>query len=282
MADAKDSSFLARNEFLIRRLHSLSGLIPVGAYMVVHLVTNASLLDGAGTFQRAVFGIHSLGDALPIVEWVFIFIPILFHAIVGVVIIAGSVPNTTSYPYGKNYRYYAQRATGMIGFAFIMYHVFQTRGWIHNGWWMEHFTRPLGGAEFYPYNAASTLGMIFQGSAAALIWIIYLIGVLSLVFHLANGIWTMGITWGVWISPAAQQRASNVCMGFGVLLAIVGLTAIYAAATVDVPAARAKEETMLKENIKAGYVKEDPHKVAPPLESSEISQVDASGKHKSN
>jgi succinate dehydrogenase / fumarate reductase cytochrome b subunit len=91
----------------------------------------------------------------------------------------------------------------------------------------------------------------------------------------------MGITWGVWISPAAQQRASNICMGFGVLLAVVGLTAIYAAATVDVPAARAKEKTMLEENIRAGYVKEDPHKVAPPLESNEVSQADANGKHNS-
>jgi hypothetical protein len=35
----------------------------------------------------------------------------------------------------------------------------------------------------------------------------YAIGILACVFHLANGIWTMGITWGVWTSPAAQSRA---------------------------------------------------------------------------
>ncbi|HRX77514.1 MAG TPA: succinate dehydrogenase, partial [Pirellulaceae bacterium] len=78
-------SFLARHEFLIRRLHSLSGLIPVGAYMCIHLLTNASTLDSSATFQRAVYQIHSLGSILPLVEWVFIFIPILFHGIIGVV-----------------------------------------------------------------------------------------------------------------------------------------------------------------------------------------------------
>ncbi len=31
--------------FLIRRLHSLSGLIPVGVFLFVHLATNASVLS---------------------------------------------------------------------------------------------------------------------------------------------------------------------------------------------------------------------------------------------
>ena len=252
---------MARNEFLIRRLHSLSGLIPVGAFMVVHLLTNASVNDGAETFQRAVFGIHSLGSALVVVEWVFIFIPILFHAIIGVMIIAGSVPNTGAYPYTKNYRYYAQRATGMIAFAFIMYHVFHMHGWFHFDAWTKNVAEPLGGHQFRAYNAASTMGQAMQGTGAVILWVVYLIGVLSSVFHLANGIWTMGITWGVWITPKAQQRASNLCAVFGVLLAIVGISAIYGAATVDVPAARAKEKEMLEANIKAGFVKEDPHKV---------------------
>ena len=49
-------SFLERNEFLLRRLHSLSGIVPVGAYMVIHLITNASVLDSPATFQRSVDG----------------------------------------------------------------------------------------------------------------------------------------------------------------------------------------------------------------------------------
>ena len=57
--------------------------------MVVHLLTNASVLDSPATFQKNVYSIHSLGVILPVVEWVFIFIPLLFHAIFGVLIIRG-------------------------------------------------------------------------------------------------------------------------------------------------------------------------------------------------
>ena len=56
---------------------------------------------------------------------------------------------------------------------------------------------------------------------------VYLIGVLSCVYHLANGLWTMGITWGVWTSPQAQARASAVCGAFGVLLAVVSVAALF-------------------------------------------------------
>ena len=229
--------------------------------MTVHLLANSSLLDGPATFQRTVFGIHSLGDALPIVEWVFIFIPILFHAIVGVMIVAGAVPNTGAYPYTKNYRYYAQRATGMIAFLFIVYHVFHMHGWFHFHAWTEYVATPLGGYKFRAYNAASTLGNAMQGPGAVVMWIVYLIGMLSCVYHFANGIWTMGITWGVWISPQAQQRASNVCLGFGAVLALVGCASIYGAATVDVKEAREVEERMYDANVESGFVKPNEHKL---------------------
>jgi succinate dehydrogenase cytochrome b subunit len=222
-------SFLARHEFLIRRLHSLSGLIPVGAYMCIHLITNASTLDSSGTFQRAVYQIHSLGSFLPVVEWVFIFIPILFHGIIGVVIIRGGLPNYGSYKYTSNLRYTLQRASGMIAFVFIMWHVFQMHGWFHFDAWQEGVAKPLGGARFDPYNASSSLGAVMRGVVVPLL---YAIGVLSSVFHLANGIWTMGITWGVWTSEAAQKRADRICMAFGIALAVVGLSAIGGAARI--------------------------------------------------
>lgn len=262
MAEQIGASFWERNEFLIRRLHSLSGLIPVGAYMVVHLMTNASVLDSPATYQRAVFGIQSLGSLLPVVEWTFIFIPILFHAILGVVIIAGGVPNTQSYPYAGNFRYTMQRATGMIAFAFIMWHVFHMHGWFHFDWWLENVARPLAGAQFAPYNAASTLGATMQGTGAIIVIVLYAIGVLASVYHLANGIWTMGMTWGVWVTPDASRRAGYVCNAFGVALAVVGLSAIYGAATVDVEEARNLEDRMYHHRVEAGDVLPNPHKRA--------------------
>ena len=199
---ASQDSWWLRHQFLIRRLHSLSGLIPVGAYMVVHLSVNASILNSPATFQSNVYQIHSLGRLLPLVEWTFIFLPLIFHAVLGVAIIRGGLPNVGSYQFSGNVRYVLQRVTGIIAFLFIFWHVFHMHGWFHNDWWMRTVAEPLGGAQFRPFNAASSVMIAMSGVVRP---VLYAIGILACVFHLANGIWTMGITWGVWVSPAGQR-----------------------------------------------------------------------------
>ncbi|WP_428307584.1 succinate dehydrogenase cytochrome b558 subunit [Lacipirellula sp.] len=266
--DSSRQSFLARNDFLIRRLHSLCGLIPVGAYMVVHLLVNASVVNGDATFQNNVLNIHKFGDLLPILEWGFIFIPILFHAIFGFFIIAGGMPNNHNYPYAANYRYTLQRATGVIAFFFIMLHVLHMHGWIHNESWLHYVVRPMGGAQFRPYNATSTAGAALQNGA---IVALYIVGVTACVYHLANGIWTMGITWGVWTSPTAQRRASYVCSAFGVLMMVVSATALFGLrAAVDTPEkmreVRAQEDRIVELKIATGDIQPNEHKEAAPLD----------------
>ena len=253
-ADAVGSTFFGRNEFLLRRLHSLSGLIPVGAYMCVHLITNATVLDSPASFQDKVYTIHSLGVLLPLIEWVFIFIPILFHAIFGFVIIKSGSTNSSTYSTSGNLRYTLQRISGMLAFAFIMWHVFHMHGWIHNETWVEQADK-LGGAQFDPYNAASSAGKAIQ--ASLLVQIFYTIGILSCVFHLANGIWSMGITWGLWISPAAQRRASWLSLAFGIGLSVVGMSALVGMRNVDVKAAREKEDQMYEARVAAGTLNEE-------------------------
>lgn len=230
-------SFLARNEFLIRRLHSLTGLVPVGAYMCVHLTTNASTLGGPAMFQKNVDLIHSLGPALPLVEWSFIFLPLIFHAVVGVWIIRSGQPNLSSYHYVGNVRYYLQRLTAWIALFFIAWHVFQMHGWIHNEKWL---TLIKGyGHQFDPHAASSTAALAMK---PLIVKIAYFVGVISCVFHLANGLWTMGITWGLWTTAKAQQRANYICGAFGAVLAVVGLSALVGVTKTDVPAAQAYEK----------------------------------------
>lgn len=231
-------SFLVRHQFLIYRLFSLSGLIPVGAYLVVHLLTNASIVNGPMSFQEQVDRIHSLGAALLPIEITFIFLPILFHAAVGWLIISGALPNTRSYPYASNIRYTMQRATGIIAFVFIVFHVVQ----------LHHLAgapfEDIGGAQFDPEHASST-------AAAAIrpLWItlLYAVGMLATVYHFANGLWTQGITWGLWTSPAAQRRASWISGIVGVLLAVIGLSAIGGMANVDLERAKLIENKMIEQ-----------------------------------
>lgn len=269
-------TFWARHDFLIRRLHSLSGLIPVGAYMVVHLLVNASVLESPNTFQKNVYQIHSLGALLPFVEWTFIFIPILFHAIVGVALVAGALPNTGAYPFAANRRYTLQRITGMIAFVFIAIHVFHMHGWFHADVWLKNVVNPLGGAQFRAYNAVSTAGAALQsGTMVAL----YLIGTLSCVFHLANGIWTMGITWGVWVSPQAQRRALRVCAVFGIALAIVSMGALFGMRQYGEgekwAEAREVEDNMYQHKVEAGEIRPNEHKRALEAEQQSSEEVAA-------
>ena len=255
----QNSSFLARHEFLIRRLHSLTGLVPVGAYMVVHLLVNASVLDGPGTFQRLVYQIHSLGVVLWVVEWALIFLPLIFHAVLGVVIIRGGLSNSGTYAHASNIRYTLQRASGMIALLFIAWHVFHMHGWFHAQWWREGVVEPLGGARFNPYNAASSAADALQGSVVVMI--LYVVGVLACVFHLANGLWAMGITWGVWTTPAAQRRASGVCAAGGVILAAVGLSSLAGMGTLDIDQAKQIEKRMEQAaRVTSGEVTPDEHK----------------------
>ena len=56
--------------------------------------------------------------------------------------------------------------------------------------------------------------------------IFYVAGILATVYHLANGIWTSLITWGITIGPSSQRIAGYACSVFGVVLGIVGLSSL--------------------------------------------------------
>ncbi len=227
------ASILGRHEFAIRRLQSLIGLLPIGGYLCFHLATNAAVLDGLETYQRRADQIHVIGPTtIFFLEWGLIFLPILFHGLIGLIIVSRGKRNLASYPYAGNWRYTLQRVTGVIAFVFILWHVFQMHGWFRFAWWTEHVARPLGGALFDPHDVATAPAII---RASAVTFVLYAVGVLACVYHLANGLWTMGITWGVWASPAAQRRAGFPCAAFGLILAVVGMGALIKMQTIELP-----------------------------------------------
>lgn len=230
--------------FLIRRLHSLLGLVPVGVFLCVHLIANATILapgEPGAEFQKAIERIHVLGPLLVPVEIFGIFLPLLFHAILGVKIWLSSTPNAQNYRYGSNLRYTLQRVTGGIAFLFIIYHV----------WQMHWLGKPLGAGHFElhsetgaPLAALTTAQAIQSGWWIA--WI-YGFGVLITVFHLANGIWTSLITWGITIRPATQRASGYACAVFGVLLGLVGIGAAIGFRTFDLesPATPSSHESSM-------------------------------------
>lgn len=227
------ASMFGRHEFLIRRLHSLVGLAPIGGYLVFHLATNGAILDGLEAYQHRADQIHKLGaTTILLLEWTVIFLPILFHGLIGMVIVTRGKRNVSDYPYEGNIRYTLQRVTGVVAFFFIFWHVLQMHGWLRWEWWVQYVARPLGGAAFDPkraYTAAQVLQSFW------LFPVLYAVGTLACVYHLANGVWTMGVTWGVWTSPRAQQWAKVPCAGFGLALAVVGMGALWGMMRAEAP-----------------------------------------------
>ncbi|HNO77379.1 MAG TPA: succinate dehydrogenase [Phycisphaerae bacterium] len=201
--------------FLARRLHSLTGLMFSG-FVCFHLLINATVLTGGESFQFCVEKIHILehmGILVP-VEMATIFFPIAFHALFGIVILLTSQSNMKDYPYGGNIRYTLQRLSAVVILVFLTMHI----------WHMHWLGKPFGGAQFDPANATSTAAAAMQSWS---LWApIYAIGVAATVFHLANGIWTALITWGVTIGPRSQRVAGYCCVALGAVLFVAGLGAV--------------------------------------------------------
>lgn len=253
VSDAPAKPFMQKHYFLLRRLHSLTGVVPIGVFLIVHLVTNSSIVwgqltghgeghGGVQTFQHEVNFIHSL-PALFLIEIFGLWLPIAFHSILGVYYATTARPNNKDYPYQDNWRYTLQRISGYVGVFFIFYHVATLR-------WGWTFLVP-GGAQWTSEYAASTLAMALRGHesdltfAGLMVAAFYMVGVSLLVFHMANGLWTAAITWGVTVSAAAQRRWGQICFLLGAGLMLAAWSAVIGFMTLDPAEARDVESRML-------------------------------------
>src|SRR6185295_7303868 len=94
--------------------------------MCFHLFENARAQQGQAQFDEAVAGIGHM-PFLPVLEAT-ILLPLLFHAVYGVVLALESKPNVGKYTYTRNWMYTLQLTTGLIAFAFICFHLYEYWG----------------------------------------------------------------------------------------------------------------------------------------------------------
>ena len=162
----------------MRKLHQFSGLVPLGFFLLEHFYTNSKAIDGAAHFNDAVKGLQSIPYIL-FIEIGGIFIPLIYHAVYGLVITWEARPNNLSSPYPRNWFYTIQRVTGVILFFFILFHVLNFRFGLIPGLNMVSVAHA-------PDQAFDIVAREFRMLP---IFIIYLIGITSTVWHFANGIW---------------------------------------------------------------------------------------------
>ncbi|HEY4565639.1 succinate dehydrogenase [Planococcaceae bacterium Storch 2/2-2] len=195
------------SDFYLRRLHSLLGVIPVGLFLTQHLIINYFSTRGEEAFNAASDFMGSL-PFLYVLEWVVIYIPLMFHAFYGVYIAFTANNNTGRFGTYRNWMFKLQRFTGVFLVIFIAWHIYQTR-----------IQKALGAEVDYNMMADifSSTGML----------IFYIVGVLAATFHLANGVWGFLVTWGILQSPRSQRIFSYVSVLVFVALAFIGVRAIF-------------------------------------------------------
>lgn len=203
--------------FLLRKLHQLTGIVPLGLFYLEHLYTNSSAMGGAKAFEKSVQGIFDIPYLL-FIEIFGIFLPLLFHSIYGAFISAEARPNVGNYGYGRNWFYVFQRITGIFLFFFLLFHILNFRFGMIPGL----NTTPVAGNADIAYKIVSDE---FQSLA---ILLFYILGVAATAWHLGYGLFLFAVDWGIIIGEKAQKYALNACLGLSALLFAVGVNAAFA------------------------------------------------------
>lgn len=199
---------MKEHEFFYRKLHSLLGVIPIGAFLIQHFMINYFAVYGEAQFNQAVQVVEALPFLL-FLEVFLIYLPILYHGVLGIYIACRSKNNPIRYGYVRNWFFYAQRVTGIITFIFILWHVYETR--IRVGLGLEQLNFEL------MEHILTTPVML----------IIYVIGILSTTFHFANGLWSFLITWGITQSPKSQKISTYITIFIFIVMSYVGIRALF-------------------------------------------------------
>lgn len=201
-----------RENFFWHKLHSLTGIIPVGFYMVQHITLNTFSLGGEEKFNGVIHFFEGMPKHFLLgLEVVAIWLPLLFHAVYGLFITSRMNENYTdsAYKYRENRYYLMQRISGILVFLFLVYHVTETT-----------INAKINGAEVILYDAwAAKL-------QNPIILIVYILGVLGASYHLCYGIWNFCIRWGITISRTAQERMAKFSFGAFVVITLMAWAAL--------------------------------------------------------
>jgi succinate dehydrogenase/fumarate reductase cytochrome b subunit (b558 family) len=217
---------------VLRKLHSLTGVVPVGVYLVFHLWTNAKVMQGRHAFDAAVAEIYGLPYLL-LIEILGIGLPLIYHAVFGIVIALEARPNLGRYPTNRNYTYVMQRVTGIALLAFLVFHVLTLRLPVAMG--------TMEKADFFPTlcDSLSSTG----SSGVPVLAIVYLLGTAAAAYHFAVGLSGFCFSWGITVSRRANQIATGLFAVVGLALFAIGASTIIYYATgstliFDMPARR--------------------------------------------
>ncbi|MNW54484.1 Succinate dehydrogenase cytochrome b558 subunit [compost metagenome] len=187
------------------------------------MLTNFSAVEGGSQgFKDSVAFLNSLPLVL-LLEIFGIWLPILYHGVYGMYIAFQAKPNNVHFRNERNFRYLMQRITGVIVFAFIIWHLYETRLQVALG---NVTHEELGGVMH---------GIVMN----PVFFTLYVISVIAASFHFANGLWSFMVSWGITVGPRAQRVSSNICITLFVIVSVMFVWSLLAFRNVEFQAGAA-------------------------------------------
>jgi len=206
---------ITKENFFWHKLHSLSGIIPVGFYMLQHLILNGFSLAGPDKYNSVSGFFYSMPPhILWAIEIGVIWLPLLFHAIYGMFITSRGEMNSyfsSKYRWPQARMYTFQRYTGLFVFVFLCYHVTMTT-----------VNVKLNGENAVNYAAMGQ----HLAQYGYLILVFYALGVFAASYHFCYGVWNFCIRWGITISERAQNSIRKFSFGLFIVVTALGWLAL--------------------------------------------------------
>ncbi|MCW5936471.1 MAG: hypothetical protein KIT11_04090 [Fimbriimonadaceae bacterium] len=208
-----------RENYTLHKLHSLSGIIPTGFYLLQHLTLNTFSLAGPERFNGVIGFFEGMPKHVLYGLKALIWIPLIFHAVYGLFIVSNGEMNqyaTSVYKFRENRYYWLQRVSGIVAFFFLAYHMTMTSvmGQIKGAEqtityenWARILTEPWGPV---PYAGMA----------------VYVIGIVASSYHFAYGIWNFCIRWGITVSDASQKATAKLSQFVFIAVSLLGIIAL--------------------------------------------------------
>jgi succinate dehydrogenase / fumarate reductase cytochrome b subunit len=200
----------SRSAFLHARLGSALAVVPLGAWTLAHVYANLSAFSGARAWEHDVTEYpHPFAEA---VTGVVVLLPLALHTVWGLGRLATSRPNNSRYPFYGNLKFILQRASALGVLLFVGAHL-----------WLA-FLRPRL-VEGHPEDFADIAHQMHFHTPTL---VVYLLGTLGVAYHLANGVQTFCMGWGIVSSRQGLRRLEVWSIGFFALMLVMSWAVVYA------------------------------------------------------
>lgn len=199
---------------LPRRIHAASGAL-FGLFLAAHLFVNSTTFSPA-IFNHAIRLIRNLHDAIAILPWGLVYLPLCVQVISGLYLLqaSGLKYNTRGCNRGSTPRFFLQRISGLVLLFFIAAHLGTLHGW---GFHAIPHTSQIPLTEYQTrriFPAAGITGAI-----------LFLLGGLFAVYHFGNGAISGAHVWGMFQTTPAVRRWRRACLLITLILMLCALIA---------------------------------------------------------